>query len=1040
MATVMPQNVRVRLNVGGTTFHTSLHTVMEGARRGSPVFQCLCAQILGPQANGAAVGSGSGGLPWEQRVVSAQNEQYRLEHFVDADPAPVPAWLEHLRTGHVKFVEAGPLREEIISDTQRAGFVELAAALRDLVDYRRVELQQALYMRPGAVNLGGAMLRGQDLSKLCFAGCSLRNTDLRGCNLQKCSFVGADLRGANLKGADLTGADLTGANMSKTDLSELDLSNVDIRRVDFSGSNLNNARLPAFDSGQLAGVNYNGASLHGTGLTELTFQSPFDCNGALYYIATGGGERAYASPHDAGLVVASMSSIGNDISAIMPTTTEEERVQRRKNIQLMMAKAEAKIAASTTQQAARSQAHSQETLDAIAAADRAGPAGPATRQEAQQVTSVLCASIFEKWCQINFKKDIAPWMTYGTAEPDGACGWHTLAQNLVGLDGDALRRQILEHARELWNDGVPSQFQPEIERALRLYTQYTTFESWFAYHNSGCTNPKPWADELCMYFWARHYGHPVALVSIAKSEMKGIKVFNPTAHAEGLVVVVQQNGCHFAPAFVKAVYRETMLNDMNRWVDERHWVEQGHTSAASAEQADIARAIQLSSGEQYASKPAPPSFMITSSVLEQDRKAHEVIAEDKAELEAPIMHDEHSSPEQQFEREQLRMNAYVKRALAPEKRPVLAGLSVDMPTDAAADAPWGSSLDQCREARCALEATRSALHTDAVKRVLSEEEVQREAFRQAAKQAAAAEKRVAVLEQQLANAQRCQSDTGKACHKYDAENEAFKKRLLDTEKLKNDQHERANAAVDRAATAEKRLANFISFRLANFMQRAATAERHVLVQRAFDCLKCYAGGRVFKSTYVDSFDQYIARRITGEAFRGWWSVRRDVQEVQDQSKRVAELEEKLKGEKAIHWALGEVNTEQHQTIKSLQTQVSAMISKESSSIDASAGPLQEMQEEMEALKTELAKCQRLQQLQADQFDDQACVVADAAEVLKSAVQQQIDSLHETLTKKNMELQAQITMLTEHRQVFTTPPTSPRAGDGSVSSQKSGQHM
>ena len=58
--TVMPQNVRVRLNVGGTTFHTSLHTVMEGARRGSPVFQCLCAQILGPQANGAAVGSGSG--------------------------------------------------------------------------------------------------------------------------------------------------------------------------------------------------------------------------------------------------------------------------------------------------------------------------------------------------------------------------------------------------------------------------------------------------------------------------------------------------------------------------------------------------------------------------------------------------------------------------------------------------------------------------------------------------------------------------------------------------------------------------------------------------------------------------------------------------------------------------------------------------------------------------------------------------------------------------------------------------------------------
>ena len=47
----MPQNVRIRLNVGGTVFHTSLHTLMEGARHGGVVFQCLCVQILGPGAN-----------------------------------------------------------------------------------------------------------------------------------------------------------------------------------------------------------------------------------------------------------------------------------------------------------------------------------------------------------------------------------------------------------------------------------------------------------------------------------------------------------------------------------------------------------------------------------------------------------------------------------------------------------------------------------------------------------------------------------------------------------------------------------------------------------------------------------------------------------------------------------------------------------------------------------------------------------------------------------------------------------------------------
>ena len=29
--TTMPQNVPIRLNVGGTVFHTSLHSLMEGA-------------------------------------------------------------------------------------------------------------------------------------------------------------------------------------------------------------------------------------------------------------------------------------------------------------------------------------------------------------------------------------------------------------------------------------------------------------------------------------------------------------------------------------------------------------------------------------------------------------------------------------------------------------------------------------------------------------------------------------------------------------------------------------------------------------------------------------------------------------------------------------------------------------------------------------------------------------------------------------------------------------------------------------------------
>ena len=181
-ATALPLNVMVRINVGGNVFHTSLHTLMEGARLGGDVFQALCLQIFGPG-------------PWDQRVVPARNPQYGVKHFVDADPTPWPFWLEYLRSGEVPFVEAGPLRARVIRDTRRAGLAELAEGLGQLVDWRRHELQ-ALLVRPGGV-YQGARLRGQDLSNLGFAKCSLRRADLSDCTLTECSFDGAGMVGAS---------------------------------------------------------------------------------------------------------------------------------------------------------------------------------------------------------------------------------------------------------------------------------------------------------------------------------------------------------------------------------------------------------------------------------------------------------------------------------------------------------------------------------------------------------------------------------------------------------------------------------------------------------------------------------------------------------------------------------------------------------------------------------------------------------------------------------------------------------------------------
>jgi len=44
-------------------------------------------------------------------------------------------------------------------------------------------------------------------------------------------------------------------------------------------------------------------------VVQLRFSAPFDTNGALYHIATGGRMRAWANPHDAGLVEAKWSSV-----------------------------------------------------------------------------------------------------------------------------------------------------------------------------------------------------------------------------------------------------------------------------------------------------------------------------------------------------------------------------------------------------------------------------------------------------------------------------------------------------------------------------------------------------------------------------------------------------------------------------------------------------------------------------------------------------------------------------------------------------------
>lgn len=110
------------------------------------------------------------------------------------------------------------------------------------------------------VNLNGAYLRGEDLSKVSLRGARLggadfREADLRLSDLSYANMRDADFRGARLCGADLCRADLGGADLREADLREADLNRANLNMAELSGANLMEANM------NLAGGTINGHRL-----------------------------------------------------------------------------------------------------------------------------------------------------------------------------------------------------------------------------------------------------------------------------------------------------------------------------------------------------------------------------------------------------------------------------------------------------------------------------------------------------------------------------------------------------------------------------------------------------------------------------------------------------------------------------------------------------------------------------------------------------------------------------------------------------------
>lgn len=141
---------------------------------------------------------------------------YAMEQIAEAAPhyrGHIAALLASFVRQHAPWPPSRPLQDVDLERQRYHG------GLRDDVGGAMAALSRRAMILPGTgielekVDLRGADLAGQDLSRFCFAGSSLDDAILTGCDLSGTTFAGASLRNADLTGATLTGTDFTNADL-----------------------------------------------------------------------------------------------------------------------------------------------------------------------------------------------------------------------------------------------------------------------------------------------------------------------------------------------------------------------------------------------------------------------------------------------------------------------------------------------------------------------------------------------------------------------------------------------------------------------------------------------------------------------------------------------------------------------------------------------------------------------------------------------------------------------------------------------------------
>jgi hypothetical protein len=149
-------------------------------------------------------------------VLMRMGGTYAMEQIADVAPhyrGHIAALLASFVRQQAPWPPSRPLQEV---DVERRGY---HGGLRDDIGGAMAALSRRAMVLPGTgielekVDLRGAELSGQDLSRFCFADSNLDDALLTGCDLSETTFAGASLRNADLTDATLTGADFTGAEL-----------------------------------------------------------------------------------------------------------------------------------------------------------------------------------------------------------------------------------------------------------------------------------------------------------------------------------------------------------------------------------------------------------------------------------------------------------------------------------------------------------------------------------------------------------------------------------------------------------------------------------------------------------------------------------------------------------------------------------------------------------------------------------------------------------------------------------------------------------